>query len=184
MTHCRRHFSNCRRTGPPLRWIRTGRPSCGNRPPLSPRSARFRRTGPQRGRKLNLQRAVGGLHVGLVLLRGDLNQIIAAGRGSRPEDRSRRAHASSRWLILIKTDLFLPTPTKIAVQMCMFFAGSERINQLLTKAADLNHSVRMMSRPRWMGLRRPHVNHSGCKAVLTSRSLFARSFRSWAGLKK
>src|SRR6266404_3900822 len=27
----------------------------------------------------------------------------------------------------------------------------------------------MMSRPRWMGLRRPHVNHSGCEAVLTSR---------------
>ncbi len=29
----RRHFSNCRRTGQPLRWIRTGRPWCGNRPP-------------------------------------------------------------------------------------------------------------------------------------------------------
>src|SRR6267142_6285404 len=42
-----------------------------------------RRTGPQRGRKLVLQRAVGGLRVGLVLLRGDLNQITAAGRGSR-----------------------------------------------------------------------------------------------------
>ena len=38
-----------------------------------------RRTGPQRGRKLVLQRAVGGPRVGLVLLRGDLNQIIAAG---------------------------------------------------------------------------------------------------------
>ena len=38
-----------------------------------------RRTGSQRGRKLVLQRAVGGLRVGLVLLRGDLNQIIAAG---------------------------------------------------------------------------------------------------------
>src|SRR6476469_3510710 len=41
-----------------------------------------RRTGPQRGRKLVLQPAVGGLRVGLVLLRGDLNQI-SAGRGSR-----------------------------------------------------------------------------------------------------
>ena len=27
--------------------------------------------------------------------------------------------ASSRWLIVIRTDLFLPTPTMIAVQMCM-----------------------------------------------------------------
>ena len=42
-----------------------------------------RRTGCQRGRKLVLQRAVGDLRVGLVLLRGDLNQITAAGRGSR-----------------------------------------------------------------------------------------------------
>ena len=41
------------------------------------------RTGCQRGRKLVLQRAVGDLRVGLVLLRGDLNQITAAGRGSR-----------------------------------------------------------------------------------------------------
>src|SRR6476660_1352040 len=38
-----------------------------------------RRTGPQRGPKLVLQPAVGGLRVGLVLLRGDLNQKPAAG---------------------------------------------------------------------------------------------------------
>src|SRR5258705_5257158 len=44
-----------------------------------------RRTGPQRGGKLVLQRAIGGLHVGLVLLRRDLNQIIAAGPASRPD---------------------------------------------------------------------------------------------------
>ena len=55
------------------------------------------------------------------------------------------------------------------------FGGSERINQLLTKAADLNHSVSMMSRPRWMGLRRPHCSkmrwrHCGALAIAAVRS--------------
>ena len=60
------------------------------------------RTGPQRGGKLVLQRAIGGLHVGLVLLRGNLNQVIPAGRGSRPDgigggetDRRRRIGAGA-----------------------------------------------------------------------------------------
>ena len=55
------------------------------------------------------------------------------------------------------------------------------INQLLTKAADLNHSVRVMSRPRWTQQRRPHVNQSGCEADLTSRFTFC-SGRSDRGL--
>src|SRR6185295_13009258 len=57
-----------------------------------------RRVRPQHARELALQRAIGSLRVGLVLLRGDLNQIAATGRGSRL-GRIGRCHPGRRWRI-------------------------------------------------------------------------------------